>query len=99
MTVFIRVLNCIGVTLLSFIFDVRIEGEGRVAFRYCDIEGSQTDSANPNGSLNNIAGIYSEKFNVLGMMPHPENLIEHLVGGSDGLGIFESLCTSAPAAA
>ncbi|MGI6245041.1 MAG: phosphoribosylformylglycinamidine synthase subunit PurQ [Pseudochelatococcus sp.] len=69
----------------------RIEGEGRVAFRYADRTGAVTAPANPNGSLNNIAGIYSEKLNVLGMMPHPENLIDDLVGGTDGRGLFASL--------
>jgi phosphoribosylformylglycinamidine synthase len=47
--------------------------------------------ANPNGSTNDIAGIYSDKRNVLGMMPHPENLIDPLVGGIDGAGLFKSL--------
>jgi phosphoribosylformylglycinamidine synthase I len=69
----------------------RLEGEGRVAFRYCDAQGQVGGSANPNGSTNDIAGIYSEKFNVLGLMPHPENLIDPLVGGIDGRGLFESL--------
>lgn len=68
----------------------RLEGENRVAFRYCTSEGD-TKAGNPNGSLNDIAGIYSERLNVLGMMPHPENLIETLVGGIDGRGLFESL--------
>ncbi|MDR7038192.1 phosphoribosylformylglycinamidine synthase [Methylobacterium sp. BE186] len=69
----------------------RIEGEGRVAFRYCDAAGALTIDANRNGSLNSIAGIYSEARNVLGMMPHPENFVEGLVGGIDGRGLFESL--------
>ena len=69
----------------------RIEGEGRVAFRYCDVAGQITVEANRNGSLNSIAGIYSEKANVLGMMPHPENFVEGLIGGTDGRGLFESL--------
>ena len=69
----------------------RLEGENRVAFRYCDANGKVGGSANPNGSLNDIAGIYSDKLNVLGMMPHPENLIENLVGGTDGRGLFDSL--------
>jgi phosphoribosylformylglycinamidine synthase len=69
----------------------RLEGDGRVAFRYCDARGKLTRSANPNGSTNAIAGIYSERFNVLGLMPHPENLIDPLVGGTDGRGLFESL--------
>ena len=61
----------------------RLEGEGQVAFRYAE-------GTNPNGSINNIAGIVSEKGNVLGMMPHPENLIEAAHGGADGRGLFES---------
>ena len=69
----------------------RLEGDGRIAFRYCNADGSRGDDVNPNGSLNDIAGIYSENLRVLGMMPHPENLIDNLVGGTDGLGIFESL--------
>jgi phosphoribosylformylglycinamidine synthase len=69
----------------------RIEGEGRVAFRYCDATGALTVDANRNGSLNSIAGIYSETANVLGMMPHPENFVEGLIGGTDGRGLFESL--------
>lgn len=68
----------------------RLEGEARVAFRYCDAAGDITKD-NPNGSLNAIAGIYSENLRVLGMMPHPENLIETLVGGTDGKGLFASL--------
>jgi phosphoribosylformylglycinamidine synthase subunit PurQ / glutaminase len=69
----------------------RIEGDGRVAFRYCDAQAGREGNANPNGSVNDIAGIYSEGFNVLGLMPHPENLIDPLVGGTDGRGLFESL--------
>jgi phosphoribosylformylglycinamidine synthase I len=76
----------------------RLEGEGRVAFRYCDAQGSIGEPSNPNGSMNHIAGLYSEKFNVLGLMPHPENLIDPLVGGMDGLPLFESLAGSAKAA-
>ena len=69
----------------------RLEGEGRVAFRYCDARGVVGGGANPNGSVNDIAGIYSENFRVLGLMPHPENLIDPLVGGTDGRGLFESV--------
>ena len=76
----------------------RLEGEGLVAFRYADADGKVTAEANPNGSLNNIAGIYSPGFNVLGLMPHPENLIDSLVGGTDGRGLFESLVSSRKAA-
>ncbi|WP_019906870.1 phosphoribosylformylglycinamidine synthase subunit PurQ [Methylobacterium sp. 77] len=69
----------------------RLEGDGRVAFRYADAAGQLTVDSNRNGSLNSIAGIYSEKLNVLGMMPHPENFVEGLMGGLDGRGLFESL--------
>jgi phosphoribosylformylglycinamidine synthase len=77
----------------------RIEGEGLVAFRYCDSKGRITEDANRNGSMNAIAGIYSDTLNVLGMMPHPENLIDGLVGGTDGRGLFESLVASLDKAA
>jgi phosphoribosylformylglycinamidine synthase len=69
----------------------RLEGEGLVAFRYCDANGRVGGDANPNGSMADIAGIYSPGLNVLGMMPHPENLIDPLTGGTDGLALFESL--------
>lgn len=69
----------------------RLENEGRVVFRYCDEAGNATAAANPNGSQHNIAGILNERGNVLGMMPHPERLIEPALGGSDGRGFFESL--------
>jgi phosphoribosylformylglycinamidine synthase len=67
-----------------------LEDGNRIAFRSCDAEGD-TEKGNPNGSINSIAGIYSKKLNVLGMMPHPENLIETLVGGTDGRGLFASV--------
>jgi len=69
----------------------RLEDADRVLFRYCDENGATDDAANPNGSLNNIAGILNEAGNVLGMMPHPENLIEPLLGGTDGRGLFQSM--------
>ncbi|MBL8590239.1 MAG: phosphoribosylformylglycinamidine synthase subunit PurQ [Methylobacteriaceae bacterium] len=71
-----------------------LEGEGRVAFRYCDARGVVGGAANPNGSTNDIAGVYSDNLRVLGMMPHPENLIDPLVGGVDGRGLFESLAAA-----
>jgi phosphoribosylformylglycinamidine synthase len=64
---------------------------GRIVFRYCNADGSATDSANPNGALENIAGIVNRGGNVLGMMPHPERCAEAVLGNTDGLGIFESL--------
>src|SRR3954468_18061389 len=69
----------------------RLEGEGLVAFRYSDREGQVTEDANRNGSMNSIAGIYSSGLNVLGLMPHPENFVDPIVGGTDGLPMFESL--------
>lgn len=62
----------------------RIEGNGQVAFRYAE-------GTNPNGSLNDIAGIFNEQKNVLGLMPHPENLIEAAHGGDDGRALFAGL--------
>ena len=69
----------------------RLEGDDLVAFRYCDAAGDINEAANVNGSLNHIAGIYNAGRNVLGMMPHPENLIESLTGGTDGLALFKGL--------
>jgi len=68
-----------------------IEDNGQVALRYCDAEGKVVEDANPNGSQNNIAGVFNDRFNVLGLMPHPENLIDPLVGGIDGRPLFASL--------
>ncbi len=64
---------------------------GQVAFRYCDGMGKTTDEANPNGSLENIAGITNRSGNVLGMMPHPERASESILGSEDGKVIFESI--------
>ena len=69
----------------------RSSATGRVAFRYCDASGAVGGEANPNGSINAIAGVYNARFNVLGLMPHPENLIDPLVGGIDGRAMFEGL--------
>jgi phosphoribosylformylglycinamidine synthase subunit PurQ / glutaminase len=69
----------------------RLEGEGRVAFRYCDKDGAVTPEANPNGSRRNIAGIYNEQGNVLGLMPHPERLADRVLSGTDGAKMFASL--------
>lgn len=69
----------------------RLEGEGRVAFRYCDEVGTVSNETNPNGSQKNIAGIYDETGKILGMMPHPERLADDMLGGRDGAPIFEAL--------
>jgi len=68
-----------------------LEASGRVVFRYCDARGTVADEANPNGSLNGIAGICSEGRNVVGLMPHPERACESAVGSADGLLLFESV--------
>jgi phosphoribosylformylglycinamidine synthase I len=68
-----------------------LEGNKQIVFRYSSPEGKITLDANPNGSLNNIAGICSPSRNVLGMMPHPERASEPELGGTDGFKIFESL--------
>jgi phosphoribosylformylglycinamidine synthase len=67
----------------------RLEGEGLVAFRYCDENGAVTAAANPNGSQRNIAGICDAAGRVLGMMPHPERAIDALLGSRDGIALFE----------
>jgi phosphoribosylformylglycinamidine synthase len=69
----------------------RLEGDGRVAFRYCDETGAVSEAANPNGSQRNIAGIYNETRTVLGLMPHPERLADAALSGTDGAKLFASL--------
>ena len=71
-----------------------LRSKNRVVFRYATPEGQITPEANPNGSLDNIAGICSEGRNVVGMMPHPERASEPALGGTEGFKIFESLVTS-----
>lgn len=69
----------------------QLEGDGLVAFRYCDAGGEVGRDSNRNGSANSIAGIYSSGLNVLGLMPHPENFVDPLVGGTDGRALFDAL--------
>jgi phosphoribosylformylglycinamidine synthase I len=69
----------------------RLKAEDRIVFRYCDVEGNVMPKSNPNGSLENIAGVLNEGRNVLGMMPHPERASEALLGGTDGLLIWTSM--------
>jgi len=68
----------------------RLEASRQVVFRYATADGQVTDAANPNGSVNNIAGICNEARNVVGLMPHPERACELSVGSADGLVMFES---------
>ena len=69
----------------------QLQREDRVVFRYANAQGEVTAEANPNGSLDNIAGICNEGRNVIGMMPHPERSSEAMMGGTDGFNIFESV--------
>jgi phosphoribosylformylglycinamidine synthase len=69
----------------------RLEGEGRVVFRYVNAAGAVDPLANPNGSAHAVAGIVSAPGNVLGIMPHPERASERLLGSEDGLRIFQSV--------
>jgi phosphoribosylformylglycinamidine synthase len=63
-------------------------------FRYCDANGDVTEAANPNGSVNGIAGICNETRNVVGLMPHPERACEAAIGSADGLVMFESVVSA-----
>ncbi len=72
----------------------RLEGDGLVAFRYATQSGEVTAESNRNGSARNIAGIYSENLRVLGLMPHPEDLVDPLMGGTDGKPLFDALAAA-----
>lgn len=69
----------------------RLEDQSLIAMRYVDSDGNLTDSSNPNGSIFNIAGVFNDTKNVLGMMPHPERAIDQDTGSKDGAGLFQSL--------
>ena len=73
----------------------RLEDRGQIAFRYCSadgtVDGPMGIQANPNGSIRNIAGVYNETKTVMGLMPHPENAVEPVFGGTDGKALFEGL--------
>lgn len=72
-----------------------LEANGQVLFRYVDADGNPSPQANPNGSINNIAGITNRAGNVLGMMPHPERACEDLIGGTDGNPIWNAMALAA----
>jgi phosphoribosylformylglycinamidine synthase len=72
----------------------RLEGEGLIAFRYVTAEGAVTREANRNGSARNIAGLYAPGLRVLGLMPHPEDLVDPLMGGTDGKPLFDGLAAA-----
>jgi len=69
----------------------RMEDRDQIAFRYCDADGRTTASANPNGSKDNIAGVFNDAKNVLGLMPHPEDAVEPIHGSLDGKPLFDGI--------
>ena len=69
----------------------QLQKENLIAFKYCDEKGNINEQSNPNGSLENIAGIYNSKKNILGMMPHPERMVDKLISNTDGVNLFSSL--------
>jgi phosphoribosylformylglycinamidine synthase I len=68
-----------------------LEDKNLIPFKYCDENGNVNEENNPNGSLNNIAAIFNDKKNILGMMPHPERMIDRVISNDDGLNLFNSL--------
>lgn len=73
----------------------RMEARGQVVLRYTDARGVATQAANVNGSMRAIAGVANERFNIFGLMPHPEHAVEPALGGGDGLKIFRSIVETA----
>jgi len=69
----------------------RIQDNDQILFRYCDASGNITEEANPNGSMDNIAGVCNQSRNVFGLMPHPERASDSILGNQDGYGVFESI--------
>ncbi len=69
----------------------KLRKENLIAFKYCDENGNVNDISNPNGSLENIAGIFNSKKNILGMMPHPERMVDEIISNRDGINLFTSL--------
>ncbi len=68
-----------------------LKNNNLIAFQYCDESGNVNEQSNPNGALENIAGIYNSNKNILGMMPHPERMIDNYVSNTDGINLFSSL--------
>jgi phosphoribosylformylglycinamidine synthase I len=68
-----------------------LEDKNLIPFKYCDDKGNVSEENNPNGSLNNIAGIFNDKKNILGMMPHPERMVDQIISNNDGTNLFTSL--------
>lgn len=76
----------------------RLEAGGQVLLRYCEPDGTVSETANPNGSIGNVAGVRNAAGNVMGLMPHPEHAVETLTGGTDGLILLGSLADAVGAA-
>ena len=68
-----------------------LKKENLIVFKYCDEKGNINENSNPNGSLENIAGILNKKKNILGMMPHPERMVDEIISNKDGVNLFSSL--------
>ena len=68
-----------------------LKEENLIAFKYCNEKGSVDTNSNPNGSIENIAGIFNTKKNILGMMPHPERMVDEIISNKDGINLFSSL--------
>ena len=68
-----------------------MEDKNLIPFKYCDENGNVNEETNPNGSLNNIAGIFNDKKNILGMMPHPERMVDDIISNNDGVNLFTSI--------
>ena len=68
-----------------------LENNNLIPFKYSDADGKINDENNPNGSLNNIAGIFNDKKNILGLMPHPERMVDQIISNGDGVNLFTSL--------
>ena len=68
-----------------------LKKENLIAFKYCDESGKIDENSNPNGSMENIAGIFNSRKNILGMMPHPERMVDEIISNLDGQNLFSSL--------
>ena len=71
-----------------------LKKDNLIAFKYCDENGNVNESSNPNGALENIAGIYNQSRNILGMMPHPERMVDNIISNTDGINLFSGLINS-----
>jgi len=69
----------------------KMKDENLIAFKYCDENGNKNKNSNPNGSLDDIAGIFNSNKNILGMMPHPERMVDEMISNKDGVNLFSSL--------